>query len=113
MHELSIAIGIVNIAEKETKKANKKTVKSIELEIGSIAGVELSSLKYVWDSAVKNTILEKAKLNIDFKQAKAECLECKTTFNMKKIYDNCPSCKSHFKNVLQGKELKIKSLEVI
>ncbi len=31
MHELSVAIGIVNIAEKETQKANKNKVELIEL----------------------------------------------------------------------------------
>lgn len=113
MHELSIAMGIVSIAEQETKKANKKSVELIELEIGSMAGVELESLHYIWEIAVKDTVLENAKLQIDFKQAKAKCLECDTFFEMNFIYDSCPKCKSHFKNILQGKELRVKSLEVI
>jgi hydrogenase nickel incorporation protein HypA/HybF len=113
MHELSIAMGIINIAENETKKANKKCVELIELEIGSLAGVELDSLHYVWKTAVKNTVLENAKLNIDYKQGKAKCFECKTIFDMNKTFDSCPKCKSHFKEILQGKELRVKSLEVI
>jgi len=112
MHELSIVMGIINIAEKETKKANKKSVELIELEIGSLAGVELNSLEYVWDTVVKNTVLENAKWNVDYKQAKAKCLECETVFKMEYIYDSCPTCKSHFKDILQGKELRVKSLEV-
>ncbi len=113
MHELSIAMGIINIAEKEIEKAQKKSVSSIDLEIGSMSGVELSSLEYVWKSAVQNTVLEKAKLNINFKQAKAKCLECLTIFEMSKLYDSCPKCNSHFKDILQGKELIISSLELI
>ncbi len=113
MHELSIAMGIINIAKKETEKANKTSVELIELEIGSLAGVELESLEYVWKTAVKNTVLENAKLEIDFKDAKAECLECNTIYSMKKMYDSCPKCNSYFKNILQGKELRVKSLEVI
>ena len=34
MDELSVAMGIVNITEKEIKKANKNKVTLIELEIG-------------------------------------------------------------------------------
>ncbi len=113
MHELSIAMGIINIAEKETKKANKKCVELIELEIGSLAGVELDSLEYVWSTAVKDTVLEHAKLKIDFKQAKAKCLECETIFEMEKIFDSCSKCNSHFKDILQGKELRVKLLEVV
>ena len=113
MHELSIAMGIIRIAEMETKKANKKSVELITLEIGSLAGVELESLEYVWSTAVKDTVLENATLEIDFKQAKAKCLECEITFEMDKIFDSCPKCKSHFKDILQGKELRVKSLEVV
>ncbi len=113
MHELSIAMGIIKIAEEETKKANKTAVELIEIEIGSMAGVELDSLHYVWKTAVKNTVLENAKLEIDYKEGRAKCLECDTTYKVNKAYDNCPKCKSYFKNILQGKELRIKILEVI
>lgn len=112
MHELSIAMGIIKIAEKETQKANKTKVLSIDLEIGALAGVELESLHYVWETAVKNTVLENAELNIDYKQAKAKCLECLKEFEMEKTYDSCPNCNSFFKEIIQGKELRIKSLEV-
>jgi len=113
MHELSVAIGIVNIAKKETEKANKNKVELIELEIGSLSGVELDSLDYVWDVAVKGTVLENAIKKIDFIEAEALCLECKTTFKVENVYDNCPTCKSYFKDIIKGKELRVKSLEVI
>ena len=112
MHELSVAMGIVNIAEKEIKKANKKTVELIELEIGSLSGVELDSLEYVWEIAVKDTVLENAEKKIDFIEAIANCLECNTVFKVEKVYDNCPNCKSYFKDIIKGKELRVKSLEV-
>ncbi len=113
MHELSIVMGIVEIATNEVEKASKSKVESIQLEIGSLAGVELDSLYYVWDTAVKNTILENAKLEIDYRKAKAKCLECDAIFEMEKYYDGCSNCHSHFKDILQGKELRVKSLEVI
>ncbi len=112
MHELSIAMGIIKIAEEETKKANKTKVELIELEIGSLAGVELESLNYVWATATKGTVLEKAELEIDYKIAQARCLECKTLYEMEKVYDSCPKCNSFFKEIIQGKELRVKSLEV-
>jgi len=113
MHELSIALGVVNVAEKEVIKAKKKTVELIELEIGSLAGVELSSLNYVWSTAVKDSVLENAELRIDYIEAKARCLECETIFEMHKTFDSCTNCNSFFKEILQGKELKVKSLVVI
>ena len=112
MHELSIALGIVKIAEEESRKANAKAVTSIELEIGTMAGIEMDSLDFAWPAAVKDTVLEHAKREIDLIPAKARCLECQTEYDLEHIYDTCPSCESYFKDIYQGKELRVKALEV-
>ena len=112
MHELSIALGIVKIAEDESRKASARVVKSIELEIGSMAGIEMDSLDFAWPIAVKDTVLEHANREIDLIPAKAKCLECQTEFNLEHTFDACPSCKSYFKDIFQGKELRVKALEV-
>ncbi len=113
MHELSIALGIIKIAEDETRKADATKVEKIELQIGALSGVELDALDYVWEQAVKDTVLEGAELEIDFVSGKARCLECQTEFSMEKVYDNCPKCQSYFKEIISGKELLVKALEVI
>jgi len=74
--------------------------------------VELDSLEYVWEAAIKGTVLESAEKIIDYIEAQAKCLECETTFKVEYVYDNCPNCKSYFKNIIKGKELRVKSLEV-
>jgi hydrogenase nickel incorporation protein HypA/HybF len=113
MHELSVAMGIVALAENEIRKANKQSVEVIELQIGSLSGVELDFLDYVWETAVKGTVLENAEKKIDFVKALAKCLECDTVFNMDFIYDSCPKCNSYFKDIIKGRELKVTSLEVV
>ena len=110
MHELSIALGIVDIAEKEVQKAGARQIEEIELLIGSLSGVELEALDFVWASAVEGTVLAKARKQIDYREAKAKCLECETIFPAEQVYDNCPQCGSYFKDVFQGKELKVKRL---
>jgi len=112
MHELSIALGIVKIAENETAKAKAKKVDLIELEIGTLAGVEFESLDFVWPSAVKETVLEHAVKKINIIEAKGKCIDCDTIFKIKNIYDSCPKCNSFLKGIIQGKELRVKALEV-
>ena len=112
MHELSIALGIVKIAEDETKKANAKKVDLIELEIGTLAGIEFDSLDFVWPSAVKDTVLENAKKDTIIIEAKGKCLDCDTIFDLKNVFDPCPKCNSFLKGIIQGKELRVKSIEV-
>jgi hydrogenase nickel incorporation protein HypA/HybF len=113
MHELSIAMGIVKIAEDETAKVKEKTVTKIELEIGQLAGIEIDSLNFVWESAVKDTVLEHAKKEIIVIPGRAKCADCNTEFYLENIYDSCPKCNSNFKGIIQGKELRVKALEVI
>jgi len=112
MHELSIALGIVRIAEEERLKTNAQKVDWIELEIGALSGVQLDSLDFVWPMAVKDTALEKAKYQVDFVKGKAECLECGQIYPIENLFDNCPVCKGYFKDVIEGKELRVKALEV-
>ncbi len=113
MHELSVALGIVKIAEDETKKANATSVELIELEIGTLAGIELESLNFVWPAAVKDTVLENAIKKIITIKGKAKCIDCDTVFGIAHFYDACPKCKSNFKGILKGKELRVKALEVV
>jgi len=112
MHELSIALGIVRIAKKETIKANAEKVDLIELEIGTLAGIEFDSLDFVWQAAVKDTVLEHAEKRTIIIKAKAQCFDCDTIFDIENIYDPCPVCNSYLKGILQGKELRVKSIEV-
>ena len=112
MHELSIAMGIVDIAEKETSKAKATKVELIELEIGTLAGIEFDSLDFVWPSAVKDTVLENAIKKINIIHGEAKCSDCDTIFKLDNIYDACPNCNSYLKGIIKGKELLVKSLEV-
>lgn len=113
MHELSVVLGIVRIAEEETKKAGANSVEAIDLEIGTLAGIEFDSLEFVWPSAVKDSVLEHAEKNVYIIQAKARCLDCNHEFDIQKYYDSCPICRSSLKGIVQGKELRVKALEVI
>jgi len=105
-------MGILKIAETETKKAGAKNVDLIELEIGTLAGIELDALDFVWSSAVKDTVLEKAKRKIDLIEAKGQCMECDKIFSLENVYDPCPKCHNYLKGIIQGKELRVKALEV-
>lgn len=113
MHEMSIVMGIIKIAESEAEKAQVDQFSAIDLEIGTLAGIEFDALDFVWEVAVQKTVLEKAKRRVHKIHAKAKCSDCKTEYPIKFIHDNCPKCGSFLKIILQGKELRVKSLETI
>jgi len=110
MHELSIATSIVKTAEKEVENNNGGKVLEIYLEIGKLSGVEIESLHFVWELCINDTVLQDSKLTISEPEGKAKCAECEKEFKLEKIYDSCPNCNSPFKEIISGKELKIKKL---
>jgi len=112
MHELSIVMGIIDIAKREVEKAKASNVIKIELDIGELAGIEMESLDFAWEMAVKDTVLEKAERQINYIEAKAKCMDCGHLFNIHALFESCPKCNSYFKDVFQGKELRVKSLEI-
>ncbi len=112
MHELSIVMGIVDIAATAVKKANASTVEVIELEIGELSGIETDALLFAWDAAVKNTVLAQAQRDIRFIPGRARCSDCGEVFDMRQLYDPCPQCGNFLNEIIQGRELKVKALTV-
>lgn len=112
MHEMSIALSIIDIAEEEALRANASGIKDIEIEIGAISGVDISALKFALDIAVKNTMLETTIRNFTLIQAKGECPDCNSIFPLEGYYQPCPKCNSPAINIIQGKELRIKSMNI-
>jgi hydrogenase nickel incorporation protein HypA/HybF len=113
MHELSVAMGIVRIAEEELSKSSAHAIEAIELEIGDLAGIEMDSLEYVWDAAVRGTVLEKAQRKIHRIGGRGVCLDCDQEYELEQHFDSCPNCNSFLKQILQGKELRVKALQVV
>lgn len=60
MHEMSIAQSIVDLAEEQARNRGSLAVEELELEIGRLAGVELQTLAFALESAVKGSMLEQA-----------------------------------------------------
>ncbi|MEN8138869.1 MAG: hydrogenase maturation nickel metallochaperone HypA [Bacteroidota bacterium] len=110
MHELSIVMSIVDIAEEEAKKNNVTHFDEIELQIGTLAGIEFSALEFSWLPGTKNSVLEDAELTIDKIQAQGRCMDCEEEFDIDNFFTQCPKCGSYLVEVFQGKELKVKRL---
>ncbi len=110
MHELSIALNIVEIAEENAKQSNVNLITEIELVVGELSGVVYEALEFAMEEAVKNTILEKAKRTIIRISGKAKCTSCSHEFDVKDIYTACPKCKSFINEIIQGNELRVESL---
>ncbi len=112
MHELSIATNIVAIAEEQAEQNKAKSVREITIEIGALSGVVLEALEFAMEEANKKTLLENSHYILQLIPAKGRCQQCKKEFDMKEHFSVCPFCQHTRIDVLQGKELNVKSLKI-
>jgi hydrogenase nickel incorporation protein HypA/HybF len=112
VHELSLVLSIVDIANEQLKLNNAREIESIDLEIGSLAGVEMDALLFAWDAAVPGTVLEKSERIIHRLPALARCMDCGKEYEIAQLFEVCPGCGQYRSELLQGKELRVKSLVV-
>lgn len=112
MHELSIAQSIVELAELQAKEHHATEIEELELEIGTLAGVEIQSLDFALQSSVKGTMLNKAKVVRHDIEAEGRCGDCGNVFPVDTLFSPCPHCKSYCVKIIKGKELRIKSIVV-
>lgn len=112
MHELSIVLNIIDIAEKEAARAGSAVINRIELDIGELSTIERTAFDFAWKQGIRRSMLDKADCVINYIPGKGKCRECGAVFRMDELYEPCPDCGSYFADITEGKELKIKSIVV-
>jgi hydrogenase nickel incorporation protein HypA/HybF len=112
MHELSLVMSIIEMTTAELQKAKATGIEEIELEIGSLCGVEMASFDFAWQQAIRQTPLEKTKRTVNRIDGRAACTACRNEFATDLLYGACPVCGSHLLHIVKGRELSVKSLVV-
>ena len=70
MHELSIALSIIDLAEEEMRLYGGERVRSIRIEVGSLAGVASDALLFSFGLACEGTPAEGSSLIVDETQGR-------------------------------------------
>lgn len=114
MHELAIAHNIVEIASEAAQAAGAKQVKSVHLCLGALAGVVKSSLLFGWEVATQDTLLVGASLEIEETPVVIYCPTCQQEVMLPNTQNFCcPLCDTPSGQIVQGRELMVKSLEIV
>src|SRR3954447_16302258 len=112
MHELSIAMGIVDAAMDEAKQRNVQ-VSAVHLRLGALSGVMKDALLFSYEAACQDTPLEGSRLLIEEVPVAVFCPQCKQKRVLESVQSfTCPECGSPPRDVLHGKELEVFALEV-
>ncbi len=112
MHEMSLAEGVLQIIEDAAQAQQFRRVKTVWLEIGQLAGVEVEAMRFCFEAVVRDSIAQDAKLEIVETPGQAWCLHCGQVVNVQALFDACPQCGGFQLQVTGGSEMRVKELEV-
>ena len=113
MHELSIAMSIVDMAQEEPEPAQRQQVHAVHLEARPLAGVVKEALLSSYEMACEATPLEGSQLVIEEIPVEVFCPKCQAPRLVASIqWFCCPECGTPTTNVLRGKELEVVALEI-
>jgi hydrogenase nickel incorporation protein HypA/HybF len=113
MHELSIALSIVEVAQEEADRRGGVQVNAIHLRLGPLAGVVKEALLSSYGLASEGTPLAGSRLVIEEVPIVAYCPKCRAQRVLSSMQGFCcPSCHTPTAEVLQGKELEVVALEI-
>jgi hydrogenase nickel incorporation protein HypA/HybF len=80
--------------------------------VGKLSAIVTESLRFCFDLVVKDTPLEGAELAVEEMPVVARCKECQTQWTVTEPVFTCKNCRSGNIDILSGRELDIKSIEI-
>jgi hydrogenase nickel incorporation protein HypA/HybF len=112
MHELSIAIGIVDAALDESRRRGVH-VSAVHLRLGALSGVVKEALLFSYEVACQDTELQGSRLIVEDVPVVVFCPKCQQKRTLDSLQSfACPECSQPTMDIRQGKELEVYALEV-
>jgi hydrogenase nickel incorporation protein HypA/HybF len=113
VHELSIALSIVEGAEEEVQRQGGGRVYAVHLKLGPLSGVVKEALLFSYELACEGTLLEGSSLIIEEISIRICCSACGAEgdpVSSQRLH--CASCGAHGCRVVKGAELELAALEL-
>jgi hydrogenase nickel incorporation protein HypA/HybF len=113
MHELSIAVSMVDRILEESESRGGLHVEAVHLKLGVLAGVDPDALAFSYGIACEGTSLAGSELVIETIPLRIYCHRCQSERAPQSIqHICCPQCNSPSETILSGRELEVSTLEV-
>lgn len=112
MHELSIAISIVELAQEEAERRGVQ-VEAVHLKLGALSGVVKEALLSSYEMACEDTPLQGSRLVVEEIPIVVFCAQCQAQRRLGSAqWFYCPECGTPTSEIVQGKELEVVALEL-
>jgi hydrogenase nickel incorporation protein HypA/HybF len=112
MHELSIALGIVDAAAEEAARRGGPRIVAVHLRLGALSGVDADALRSAFELAREGSALPDAALVIEEVAIAVFCPACAAERAVVFPRLCCPVCGTPTPDVIRGRELEVVALEI-
>jgi len=113
MHELSIALSILDLAAEEARRQGNVRVLGIHLKLGRLSGVVKEALLSAYELVRASTPFEEAQLVIEEVPVLVHCPTCRTTRAVVSVQQLwCAECGTPSAEVVSGRDLEIVAMEI-
>jgi hydrogenase nickel incorporation protein HypA/HybF len=112
MHELSIAMSILDVAGEEAERRGVQVL-AVRLKLGPLSGVIKEALLSAYEMAREDSLLPESELIIEEVPIVVHCPNCEKDVPAESIQQICCSiCGTPTPDVVSGRELEVTGLEV-
>jgi hydrogenase nickel incorporation protein HypA/HybF len=113
MHELSIALSVLELVEEEAARRQGAVVKAIHIKLGALSGVVKEALRSAYDLAREGTTLADCELVLEDVPVMVHCAGCGADCPAQSIQNiSCSRCGAADVTVTGGRELEVSALEI-
>jgi len=113
MHEVSIALSLLELVERECREAGYHSIDSVRIKVGKASGILPEAFSFALNVAKKDTLARDAQFVIEVVPLGGFCNGCGRHFEIEEFFIfACPGCASPSFQISQGRELEIVDMEV-
>lgn len=113
MHELSIALSLLDGVNEEAARQGIERVCAIRVRIGALSGIACDALRFSWDLAAADTLAAGSELKIELVPLVVYCERCRIEQSPPPGSGLvCPRCNAAAPNIVRGRELELIAMEV-
>lgn len=113
MHELSIALSIIDVAEEELQNHAGARVDAIHVRLGPLSGVVKEALVSAYELAREQTPFATSRLVFEDVPIVVFCSQCQAERSVQSLQVfRCAECDSPATEVVRGRELELAALEL-
>ena len=110
MHEMSVAVALLERVLAEASLGGLVTVSQVTVEVGALQSIEPDLLMEAFRAAAEGSPAQGARLDVTQAPAQALCLACGRPFEPDYRSYTCPHCGRADLKIVKGKELFLLSL---